>query len=275
VLGVHQIKELPEGPSQTSKRGGWFEVLQKQCEVTAKDGSKTTKVLALKKPKRAPANPTKIAEKISKELHIATLINDHKYTLNYYAPEDNNNTLYMDYIDSNLKDLLCQDQLTLSDTFSIAKQLIEGVSILHSSNIVHRDLKLENILVEKTGSTPSIKIIDFGDSALASDKFGGAGSLCNLGCTVPYSPIECLMDKEEGFNSFEIDYWSVVLIIYEMVFCQLPFYFNRRILNDLVEGWSREGEFCPSLTLRPRRALGLMEQVLNQLTERGLKIKQK
>jgi serine/threonine protein kinase len=181
----------------------------------------------------------------------------------------------MDYIGANLKDLLYQGRLTISDTFSIAKQLIEGVAILHSSSVVHRDLKLENILVDKTGIAPTIKIIDFGDSALSSDVFNGTGSPSGLGCSAPYSPIECLMDMEEGFNRREIDYWSVVLIIYEMFFSRLPFYFNRKILNDLVDGWSREGEFCPSLELRPRRGFRLIERTVSLLAESGLKIKQK
>lgn len=43
----------------------------------------------------------------------------------------------------------------------ISGQLIEGVAILHKSGIIHRDLKLENILISRKG----IKIIDFAEAA--------------------------------------------------------------------------------------------------------------
>ena len=41
------------------------------------------------------------------------------------------------------------------------KQMVEGLAYCHSKNICHRDLKLENILVDDNGK---VKIIDFGFS---------------------------------------------------------------------------------------------------------------
>lgn len=92
----------------------------------------------------------------------------------------------MDYIPFNLKEMIYNDLLSIGDIFEVSKQLIEGVSILHKSYIIHRDLKLENILVDGLNDKKSIKIIDFGESALADDKYVAQH---NLGSTVPYSPI--------------------------------------------------------------------------------------
>lgn len=45
------------------------------------------------------------------------------------------------------------------------------------------------------------------------------------------------METPEGFNRAEIDLWSVSMIIHELTFHRLPFYFNRHIQTDLVNGW--------------------------------------
>ena len=48
----------------------------------------------------------------------------------------------------------------------IFKQVAEGVAYLHHNNIIHRDLKLDNILVEE--STRMVKLIDFGFSVVVA-----------------------------------------------------------------------------------------------------------
>ena len=49
-----------------------------------------------------------------------------------------------------------------SDARLIFKQLVAGVKYMHDIGIVHRDLKLENLLLAKKGDIRSIKIADFG-----------------------------------------------------------------------------------------------------------------
>lgn len=77
----------------------------------------------------------------------------------------------------------------------LAKQMVQAVNILHKSKIVHRDLKPENILIDEKNN---LKLIDFGESASMDESFVENKNI--LGCTLPYSPIECLLGKEEGFN---------------------------------------------------------------------------
>lgn len=65
-----------------------------------------------------------------------------------------------------LIELLCDNELSLPDstTRSIMKKLLEGVAHLHKLGIVHRDLKLDNIMLERKNDHSGLKIIDFGFS---------------------------------------------------------------------------------------------------------------
>jgi serine/threonine protein kinase len=78
------------------------------------------------------------------------------------------------------------------DVKKIMKVLISAINYIHKHNIVHRDLKLENILLVNANDPFSIKIIDFGISGILS-KVGG--EVINAG-TIMYSPPEVLSKKK-------------------------------------------------------------------------------
>lgn len=48
------------------------------------------------------------------------------------------------------------------DVLDIMKKLLYAVNYMHSQKVIHRDLKLENILFESSSENSEIKIIDFG-----------------------------------------------------------------------------------------------------------------
>ncbi len=53
---------------------------------------------------------------------------------------------------------------TVKDTSRYGRQTIEALMYLHSRNIMHRDIKLENILISRR--TDSVKLVDFGYSCV-------------------------------------------------------------------------------------------------------------
>ena len=115
-----------------------------------------------------------------------------------------------------------KNQLSETQIAVIFKQILSGLAYLHSNNIVHRDLKLENILIyekEKSKTTGedlfNIKIIDFG-TARIFDKNKNPQSI--VGSSYYIAP-EVLRQK---YNK-ECDLWSVGVILYMFIVGHAPF----------------------------------------------------
>ncbi|KAF8039440.1 hypothetical protein BT93_B1854 [Corymbia citriodora subsp. variegata] len=97
------------------------------------------------------------------------------------------------------------------------QQLIDGVSYCHDKGVFHRDLKLENILVDSRGN---IKITDFGLSALPQH-FRDDG-LLHTTCGSPnYVAPEVLNNR--GYDGATSDVWSCGVILYVILTGYLPF----------------------------------------------------
>lgn len=88
---------------------------------------------------------------------------------------------------------------------------MQGVLYCHTKGICHRDLKLENLLLDERGEV--LKITDFGfakNTAISIPK-------TILGTAVYVSP-EILEVKEgQGYDGFMADVWSCGVILYTMV----------------------------------------------------------
>ena len=101
------------------------------------------------------------------------------------------------------------------DVRFIFKQIVEGINYLHSNNFIHRDIKLENILIDKKNK--QIKIIDFGFSVcVQSDK-----KLCMFCGTPSYMAPEIV--SKQDYNGKFVDIWALGILLYTMLCGKFPF----------------------------------------------------
>lgn len=108
-----------------------------------------------------------------------------------------------------------------------ATQIILGLGHLHKMNIIYRDIKPENILLNEDGY---LLLADFGLAKTLATPESLATSFCG---TPEYLAPEII--KNEGHNH-AVDWWSIGILIYEMIVGFPPFYHkNQQTMYDLIQ----------------------------------------
>lgn len=97
----------------------------------------------------------------------------------------------------------------------IFTQLVGAVTYVHNLSCVHRDLKLENILLDKN---ENVKLCDFGFTREYESKASYLQTFCG---TICYSAPEML--KGEKYAGEKVDVWSLGIILYALLTGELPF----------------------------------------------------
>ena len=122
--------------------------------------------------------------------------------------------------------LKSEGKLSESETKRICYQIVEGICYLHNKNIIHRDLKLGNILLSENKS--KVKIGDFGLAVQLKDFEEERITLCG---TPNYISPEIVSRKPYGLSS---DLWSLGCIIFACLTGNPPFE-SASIQNTLLK----------------------------------------
>ena len=97
----------------------------------------------------------------------------------------------------------------------IFKQVAESVAFLHGINTVHRDLKLDNILIEE--GTRMVKVIDFGFSVIVANH-----QRLKIFCGTPSYMSPEIVRKHE-YDGKPVDMWALGVLLYVMLTGTFPF----------------------------------------------------
>ena len=133
----------------------------------------------------------------------------------------------------------------------IFKQLANGVSQVHDSNLVHRDLKHMNILLSDASLNPKVKIADFGLCQKLQPNSQFTPHSKRVG-TAAYMAPEVV---QEASCSQMVDIWSLGVILYSLICGRLPFdaadnetVYSRILVQPLVfdqhVAWSKTSDAC-------------------------------
>jgi len=95
------------------------------------------------------------------------------------------------------------------------KQLLDGLDHIHRMAVVHRDIKLENLLLDSFGC---LKIADFGVATLLKCPEQRLDDHCG---TPSYIAPEVLLDS--GYQGPPVDMWSAGIVLYAMLIGHAPF----------------------------------------------------
>jgi serine/threonine protein kinase len=174
-----------------------------------------------------------VLENIRSEIEIMKFCN-HDGIIKYIDHFEDLNNIYIveeylkggdlyNYYTTNMKVRTCELKLK-----RLIQQIGLGLKYLHSYGIIHRDIKLQNILLTDTDDDPIVKIADFGLSKI----MGATEKTSDCLGTLNFSAPEVVL--RQGYNN-KVDIWSLGVLIYFMIFNQLPFNDRERKKQNIVD----------------------------------------
>jgi TolB-like protein/Tfp pilus assembly protein PilF len=199
-----------------------YKILEKLGEggmgvVYKAEDTKLKRIVALKFLPPEFMRDTAAKERFLNEARAAAAL-EHQHICNIFEIDETREQIFIVmscYGGQNLKEKLEDGPLKIEEAIMIALQVCEGLHEAHRKEIVHRDIKSANIMIDVRGQA---RIMDFGLAKLKGQtKITKEGS--TLGTAAYMSP-----EQAQGTDTdHRTDIWSLGVVLYEMVTGQVPF----------------------------------------------------
>ncbi|OHT01073.1 CAMK family protein kinase [Tritrichomonas foetus] len=178
----------------------------------------------------------------------------HPNIVNFYdfIEDSNNYYLEMEYVNGiTLLDYV-NDSNVLPEPIVIRVflQLMNAIAYLHSNNIAHRDLKLENVMVDQY---KTVKVLDFGFCNYYNDNQQLFTTYCG---SLNYAAPEIIL--QNPYKGCCADIWSLGVILYALVTAELPW--PTENVHQMVN-CIKEAEFTVPVSISARCS-SLIKQML-------------
>ena len=214
--------------------------------------------VAIKVLKSEFSEDTNFVSKFRTEAQSAAVL-EHPNIVNIYDVGSENGIHYivMEYVEGiTLKTYIeKKGQLTYKEALSIAIQVGRGIQAAHAKNIVHRDIKQQNIIISTDGK---VKVTDFGiaravsENTIHSDVMG----------SVHYASPE---QARNGYVSNRSDIYSLGIVMYEMVTGRVPFDGDSTVavaIQHLQDEMDPPSKYAPTLPIS-------LEKIIQKCTQKS------
>jgi polo-like kinase 1 len=224
-----------------------------QCYLVTQENEES---YAMKIVKLKDIKSQKVHEKLKSEIEIHSELNNANI-VKMYRHFRNEDYVFMilELCERGALDSLLKRNGKLKERYVInfVKQIIGGLLYLHNEvNVVHRDLKLGNLFLD---SKMNIKIGDFGLSARIKN---GERKITMCG-TPNYIAPEVLFGKHGG-HSYEVDIWSLGVIIYTLLIGVPPF--QKKNVEEIYKEIKRNNYIFPEDCDLSSEAIDLINSIL-------------
>ena len=146
-------------------------------------------------------------------------------------------------------------RLSHKETISIAIQMCTGIGVAHAANIIHRDIKPQNIIISKDGK---VKVTDFGIAKAMTSNTISSNAMGSVHYTSPEQ-------ARGGFSDQKSDIYSIGITLYEMVTGQVPFDGDSTVsvaIKHLQEEITPPSEIVPDIPYS-------LEQIILKCTQKN------
>ncbi len=146
-------------------------------------------------------------------------------------------------------------QLTVKEATSIAIQVSAGLEVAHNNQIVHRDIKPQNIIISREGK---VKVTDFGIAKATTSQTTTSTAMGSVHYASPEQ-------ARGGYVDHRSDIYSLGVVLYEMVTGRVPFDGDTAVA---VAGKHLQEKLVPPTAFNPEISFSL-EQIIKKCMEKS------